>query len=107
MITCIKEYRKYIKEDLEMRGLTSPPFLFSIRNPIIHFQIMLRRVELFQNYNKSVFGNLFRSILGIRYKRLSSKLGFTVPPNTCGPGLVLVHWGGCCYKWKGKNWCTM
>lgn len=39
------------------------------------------------------FGRLILKYLLFQYKNFCVHLGLLVPPNTCGPGLMIVHWG--------------
>ena len=57
------------------------------------FQILLRKVEYYLNCGKDIFDKLLLKYYWYRYHNLSIKLGFSVPPNVCGPGLNLAHYG--------------
>lgn len=60
--------------------------------PNLRYQRLLRRVELATNTWGSARSPLLL-LLKAHKTRRSVALGFTVPPNTCGPGLSLAHWG--------------
>jgi serine O-acetyltransferase len=61
--------------------------------PTVYFVRILRRIEYFKNCRCDPFGRLFYTAFKIHFRLLSIYLGFTIPPNTCGPGLKLNHWG--------------
>jgi serine O-acetyltransferase len=88
-----KDLRKFIKLDLEARGLKCLPKLYQIRKPIVYYTVLLRKVEYLQNKEHGYLAELWRKIMQLRLKRLGAKLGFSIAPNTFGPGLYLVHWG--------------
>ena len=58
-----------------------------------HFERLLRRVEYYQNCKKSPVDKLFFQYLRKKLHDEQIRLGFFVHPNTCGPGLALVHPG--------------
>lgn len=103
------DFQAFLAADLARRGLTELPFLYQIRKPIIHYTVLLRKTELLKNTSKGFIGKLRWKITALRLKRYGAKLGFSVCPNTCGPGLYLVHWGSIVISSKaaiGKN-CTI
>lgn len=57
---------------------------------IWRFQRLLRLYEYRKNCGRS---RILRTIAAIRFKWLSRKLGFTIPPNVFGPGLAIAHYG--------------
>lgn len=101
-----KDLKRFIDKDLEARGLRSLPRLYQIRKPIIHFTVLMRKVEYFQNTKKGYLSHLWTKFLQLRLKLLGAKLGFSIAPHTFGPGLYLVHWGSIVISGKariGKN----
>ncbi len=58
-------------------------------DPIIRFQFALRFLEYLINTNNFLGAAFFK----IYFRRISVRLGFTVPPNVFGPGLCIVHYG--------------
>lgn len=64
----------------------SPDYVWS-------FQLTLRKLEYYSNCKKGLFNSFFRFLYFRRFKRLSMKLGFTIPINVFGPGLAIVHYG--------------
>jgi len=86
VITSKNDYKYYLERDkasLKVSGLKS--YLF---NEIWHFQRGLRRYEYHLN-TKSFLRYFFRYL----HERNSRKLGFSIPPNTFGPGLSIAHRG--------------
>lgn len=79
--------------DLAVRGRKSLPWFYQIRKPIISYTVLLRKVEYLQNTKRGFLGGLYCKVMQLRLKRLGAKLGFSITPNTFGPGLYLVHWG--------------
>ncbi len=59
-------------------------------NDIDNFQKTLRRMEYNKNCNKNI---IIQFITILRFRKLSAKLGFTIPINVFGPGLVIMHRG--------------
>jgi serine O-acetyltransferase len=88
-----KDLKRFIRQDLEKRGLSSLPRFYRIRKPIVYYTVLLRKAEYLQNTQTGHWGRLRCRITQLRLKRLGAKLGFSIAPNTFGPGLYLVHWG--------------
>lgn len=87
------DYRTWLREDLEGIGLNRWRFWMVLRHPTVHFLRVLRRVEYLSNCRCSLFNRIERPVLKTYFRLLSIYLGYTIPPNTCGPGLRLNHWG--------------
>lgn len=67
--------------------LISPDYIWD-------FQRLLRKTEYYKNVKKNgVVNKLIYLYLRLKYKKLSIKLGFTIPENVFGPGLAIVHYG--------------
>jgi len=99
MIQNRKEYRYYLDADrlakaisvkqgigLRIRELFFPNYIWK-------FQKLMRRSEYYKNCRKGPLGKIMFFILFYRYKKLSYKLGFSIPLNTFGPGLSIAHHG--------------
>ena len=98
MIVSKKDYLKYLEADRIALGrnqrfsdkiirLISPDYIWD-------FQRLLRKTEYYKNVKKNGFVNkLTYLLLKVKYKKLSIKLGFTIPENVFGPGLAIVHYG--------------
>jgi serine O-acetyltransferase len=62
----------------------------SLNNDILLFQIRLRKLEFALNCSHNSLLKIYRRF---QYKRTSIKLGFSISPNTFGPGLSIAHRG--------------
>ena len=94
MILNKNDLKFYLKQDaiaLRCENKKKPKFF---GDEIWKFQRSLRKLEYYTNRSKS---NKFLKILAIptklRFKRLSVKLGFSIPINTFGEGLSIAHYG--------------
>lgn len=79
----LSQLRKFVLLDFRARRSVS------LWNPIVRFQISLRIYEYLINSGNRVLRILF----SLYFKRLSIRLGFSIPPNVFGPGLCIVHYG--------------
>lgn len=95
-----EDYLFYLKADLAGRGKTHLTIRDRLQNHIIRYQRMLRKMEYLMNRKRFLVDKIALRILEYRFNRLGALLGFSVPPNTCGAGLVLVHYG--CVIISGK-----
>lgn len=83
----------FLQEDLERNGVTAwRPWLL-LKYPTVHFLRVLRHVEYHANCRRGPLGRLIGGWWKVYFRLISIYLGFTIPPNTCGPGLALNHWG--------------
>lgn len=91
MIESKKDYLFYIKEDQKALRCTNRkrPRIFS--DEIWKFERLLRKTEYYHN----VFGekSLRYLMVKLHFKRLSIRLGFSIPINVFGPGLSIAHYG--------------
>lgn len=87
------DYRAWRSADLQGAGLPRWRFWMALQYPTLHFLRVLRRYEYLKNCRGDIFGRVERLFVSIYFRLLSIYLGFTIPPNTCGPGLRLNHWG--------------
>lgn len=89
MIHNYKEFKQHLKADVTSMGKSQglKTFLF---NPVYRFVYLLRWNEYLVNTKK---GMLLRAIPYVWFKRLSVKLGFSIPINTFDAGLAIVHYG--------------
>lgn len=99
MILSNEDYLHYLEEDRIALGrnklglfqklcrLISPDYIWN-------FQRLLRKVEYYKNVKNNGFVNRLTYIfLRLKYKKLSIKLGFSIPENVFGPGLAIIHYG--------------
>jgi serine O-acetyltransferase len=84
-----KDYRLFVDSDRRSLGLTSKRNWLML-NEVLVFQIRLRRLEFALNCSKNPIRLLIRRYL---YRRTSIRLGFSISPNTIGPGLSIAHRG--------------
>lgn len=89
MITTQDEYRQYLEADRLSLGRkhTLKDYLF---DDIWRFQRRLKRCEYLTNTRASWPWVLFACFF---LKRTRRELGFTIPINTFGPGLLIAHYG--------------
>ena len=65
-----------------------------ILDPRWRFQRLLRKTEYYTNCHKTPLGKVYSLYLrGWRLPSYGRKLGYSIPINTIGPGLCLVHTG--------------
>lgn len=65
----------------------------AFKHPTIHFVRTLRRVEYSKNCGSGPLNKVSLLLWLFYFRFISIFLGFTIPPNTCGAGLRLNHWG--------------
>ena len=98
MITNKKEDKEDLKLDREALKIKDNCLkniflnIFNV-NYIYKFQKKLRKVEYYKNCKNNVYYKPYYFYLLYSYKKLSLKLGFSIPPNVFGPGLSIVHYG--------------
>lgn len=96
MIRSYEEYLNYLRQDKIALGVRQENWWGGVKellfpNPIWKFERLMRRCEYLTNC-----GNKRNPMLlwyRIRYRKLSLKLGFSIPINTFGPGLSIAHYG--------------
>jgi serine O-acetyltransferase len=84
------DYKTFLDSDLNSLGVHGFRRRFLISNEIVIFQVRLRRLEFALNCSKNPIRILLRRFL---YRRIAIKLGFSISPNTIGPGLSIAHRG--------------
>ena len=94
MIRTEQELEFYIRADYMMnRGYFKPSFKQRLRefffpDYIMDYLISMRKVDYYSNR-----GGYLLVINKIKFRRLSVKLGFSIPPGVFGYGLILPHYG--------------
>jgi serine O-acetyltransferase len=92
MIRSRRDYRFYLQADrLALRIDHARPRWF--RDEEWRFQRLLREVEFYMNCRQALWWKPYYCYLRWRYKQLSWRYGFTIPPNVFGPGLSIAHRG--------------
>ncbi len=101
MINSKEEYYYYLEADriasakplnksLSLYGRLN---YFIFKDYIWEFQKTLRKLEFLKNKKKNIFEKTHYIFVLKKFKSLSYKLGFTIPPNVFGPGLSIAHYG--------------
>jgi len=91
MIESKADYRFYLEADrLALSKTTRRP---TLEEDIWRFQRLLRKVEYYKNCKPSPVHRPYLKSLYLRIWLLGRKLGYTIPPNTFGPGLCIAHRG--------------
>jgi serine O-acetyltransferase len=98
MIQTKSDYRYYINQDrkaLRIGQLSTMDKVIEILSPneIWKFQKTLRKLEYYKNCKNKGFAKVYYYYLKYKFKKISVKLGFSIPPNVFGPGLAIVHYG--------------
>lgn len=89
MILSKKDLKHYIKEDAKMYGL-NPKKIYIFGKETWKFIRSLRYYEYHLNVSKNPIALLYWRIVN---RKFGLKLGFDIPPNTCGAGLRINHYG--------------
>ncbi len=99
MIQSKQDYLYYLKADRIALGVTLGRSLsekikrFFFPDCVLEFQKSLRKLEYCANTSQGFGGKIRKFIVLRRYRRLSYKLGFSIPINVFGPGLSIAHYG--------------
>jgi serine O-acetyltransferase len=94
MITDKKSYQYYLKRDLAAYDLSHFSFYNYCRMDCLRFQRRLRKIEYLHNVKRNnLFAKIYIILLEVANHRLATKLGLSIPKNTFGPGLCIVHYG--------------
>lgn len=108
MIKSRQDYIDYLKQDALARGEI---YAYSLKLKIksfvapVHtwvFQKRLRKLEYYLNCKNDPISKLYLKILWLRFKKISLKLGYSIPPNVFGPGLCILHYGTIVVNSKAK-----
>ena len=98
MINSKKTYLHYLKSDQIALGMNHNSLGFKIKEFLFptliwSFQKTLRKLEYQNNCKNKGFGKLYFYYLKYKFRKISIKLGFSIPINVFGPGLSIVHYG--------------
>jgi serine O-acetyltransferase len=99
MIRSKDDYLMYLEAD--RKALSRPvrtivSNLIALINPdyIWNFQRLLRQLEYLKNVkSRGLINKILYLYLRLKFKKLSLRLGFSIPENVFGPGLAIVHYG--------------
>jgi serine O-acetyltransferase len=89
LIQSRSDYKLFRMADRTSLGIKKNS-LKNFSNDVLRFEIRLRKLEFAINCSKNPILRLYRKIL---FKRISVKLGYSISPNTIGPGLSIAHRG--------------
>jgi serine O-acetyltransferase len=92
-ISSRQDYREHLRRDAAAHGLERVRPGALLTRPQLAFQRRLRTAEWATNCWRGPLGRAAAAALRYRVLRHGTRLGFTVPLNTTGPGLCLAHVG--------------
>jgi len=88
------ELRYYILSDLMSNNITKLSIKQKLFDKKIAFQIIMRKLSYYKyKSNKHFINKIMYIYYRMKYKRLSYLLGFSIDPDTFGPGLSIAHYG--------------
>ncbi len=95
MIRTKEDYLYFLEQDRIALGVSTRGVRNRLRNalfpdPIWKFQRIMRKLEYSTNVKG---GGILRIWYRWRYRRISVRLGFSIPINIFGPGLSIAHYG--------------
>lgn len=98
MISSKKMYEHYLLSDKKaLRVGTTGPLLklryLFFPDLIWKFQRTMRKLEYYHNCKNNLWNKPKYYYLKYKFRRISVKLGFSIPINVFGPGLAIVHYG--------------
>ncbi|WP_159023882.1 serine O-acetyltransferase [Formosa sp. L2A11] len=98
MIKNKQTYIAFLKADRMALGIPNLNLIsclieFISPNQIWKFQKTLRKLEYYNNCKNKGLNKIVYTYLRFKFKRISLKLGFSIPINVFGPGLAIVHYG--------------
>jgi serine O-acetyltransferase len=98
MIKTRNDYFNYLEADrraLNKKKSNLQTWIIGIFFPdyLWKFQKLLRKLEFAKNCQRTLLRKFCYIWIQFRFKKLSLKLGFSIPPNVFGPGLAIMHYG--------------
>lgn len=88
------DVKRWLRRDLVQRGAIRQDAALGpgplLRDPINLFMFLLRAKEWTVNAKVPA---IISFPVAVMFRRQSVRLGFSIPPNTFGPGLAIVHYG--------------
>lgn len=91
MISSRKEYEHFLERDRLALSKSGKPRILG--DLIWKYQRLLRKLEFYTNCKHGPLWGIFKRYLEIRFYLFSIGLGFSIAPNTFGPGLRIAHRG--------------
>lgn len=101
MINSKEDLRRYLEEDKKNNSVKNVhpvakiiiKIIFNLDiDPIWTFIVVLRKLEYYTNC-PSIGNRLFKSYYRCKFRKLSMRLGFSIPINVLGPGVSIPHYG--------------
>lgn len=89
----------YLKADriangwMQNKGLKTALVSWFFPDDIRRFQEALRAVEYYSNCEQTLLVKIRKFLHLRKFRKLSLKLGFSIPENVFGPGLSIAHYG--------------
>ncbi|MAU72712.1 MAG: serine acetyltransferase [Pseudozobellia sp.] len=98
MIQSKRDLKYYIEQDALARGISQKSLFDKFKQSLSPvetwvFQKRLRKLEYYLNCKKDFVSKIYIKYLRYRFKKISLKLGYSIPPNVFGPGLCILHYG--------------
>ncbi|QEM68665.1 serine acetyltransferase [Geobacter sp. FeAm09] len=93
MIHSRDDYAAYLDADRRAMGRRDSRCCLFVLDPLWAFLRLLRKVEYYRNCSTGAVARYYLLCLRFKLKLYQLILGFTIPPNTVGPGLKLPHYG--------------
>lgn len=94
MIENKKDLKYYLLCDEYARFGQKVSFIRKIRiGEMFFFQVHLRKQEYYLNCRNDLIGKLMSLYHRYKTKKLGMKLGWSIYPNSFGPGMCIVHYG--------------
>lgn len=87
-----QDYRAFLAADLEAHGLPRWRWYLRLQHPELHYQRVLRLVELAQT-GSSPWARLLYVVTRVQLARLAVRTGISIPPGTFARGLSVAHCG--------------
>jgi len=98
MIQSRQDYLNYLQQDKIALGIKINTLPSKIKNALFpnyiwKFQKTMRKLEYYNNCKNQGLNKFTHLYLKYKYRKISIKLGFSIPINVFGPGLAIVHYG--------------
>lgn len=100
------DYKYFLESDRMARNYPKSGGIKALLNqaewPLVKFQALMRKTEYYNNCKRGIVSKAYLALLKYKYKKQCIKYGFTIPINTFGPGLVILHRGTICINGNVK-----
>lgn len=97
MITSRKELKAYIQQDrakyTNIHGSLRAKLSLNEDYRMYQYVKNMRYVEYYKNTKGNIITKFLYFLYYMRHRHLSNKLQISIAPNSCGPGLYLLHPG--------------